>query len=143
MFRYNDQLKQIAPAEVVYGGFRRKFCDLSREQWDEIGWNEAIPLKRDPFTLYETQWVKGGLIYREEIVTATVDEAAKAEHEAKSVRSERDRLLAATDWTQLKDSILSDVEMVLWQGYRQALRDVPQQAGFPMTVEWPEKPVKE
>lgn len=59
---------------------------------------------------------------------------------ASAVRAERDRLLTACDWTQLADSPLDAASMALWQNYRQALRDIPQQAGFPDSVEWPEKP---
>ncbi len=52
------------------------------------------------------------------------------------VRSERDSLLAATDWTANSDVTMSD-EM---RTYRQALRDVPAQAGFPDDVTWPVRP---
>lgn len=52
-------------------------------------------------------------------------------------RLERNRLLAETDWTQVADA---PVDKAAWATYRQALRDIPQQAGFPETVVWPEKP---
>lgn len=52
------------------------------------------------------------------------------------VRGERDKLLAATDYLALSDQTLS-AEMVT---YRQALRDVPAQSGFPTSVAWPTKP---
>ena len=78
MFRYDNQFKQTPPATVEYQGFRRKFFDLTREQWDELGYNEAIAIEREPFTTYTTEWVKGDdLICREEVVNAVVDEAAK------------------------------------------------------------------
>lgn len=54
---------------------------------------------------------------------------------AVEVREARDLLIAATDWTQL-----SDVPQAIkdkWAPYRKALRDVPQQAGFPFSVVWP------
>ena len=57
--------------------------------------------------------------------------------EADEVRSERDKLLAATDWTQVADA---PVDQAAYAEYRQALRDVPEQAGFPSDVDWPEKP---
>ncbi|WP_242012382.1 tail fiber assembly protein [Pseudodesulfovibrio cashew] len=62
---------------------------------------------------------------------------------ATTARAERDARLAASDWTQLADHPLDDTAMVLWQSYRQALRDVPQQDGFPETVSWPEQPATE
>ena len=57
---------------------------------------------------------------------------------AASVRSDRDNRLAACDWTQADDSPLKAASA--WTTYRQALRDVPTQSGFPHTVTWPTKP---
>ncbi len=57
-----------------------------------------------------------------------------------NVRVYRDRLLAESDWTQLIDSPFSNDTNGVWQAYRQALRDVPAQAGFPWNVTWPEAP---
>jgi hypothetical protein len=54
-------------------------------------------------------------------------------------RRQRDILLAATDWTQAAD--VPQATKDKWAPYRQALRDVPQQAGFPENVVWPESPV--
>lgn len=123
---------------------RSSFTELNRQEWDAIGYNEAIPIKREPFTTYETHWIKGGdLIYREEIITSQTDEAARQEYHSTEVRNQRDRLLTETDWTQLADSPLDATAAVIWQSYRQALRDIPQQPGFPLTIEWPEKPAVE
>jgi hypothetical protein len=57
---------------------------------------------------------------------------------AAQARAERDRLLAASDWTQLPD--VPEATRAAWAEYRQALRDVPQQDGFPLTIKWPERP---
>jgi hypothetical protein len=54
-----------------------------------------------------------------------------------NIRSERDSLLTNCDWTQLPDS---PVDKQAWADYRQALRDVPSQPGFPYSVVWPEEP---
>ena len=59
---------------------------------------------------------------------------------ADAVRAERDGRLAACDWTQLPDCPLDDTQKAEWVGYRQALRDVPVQQGFPLAVAWPVKP---
>ena len=56
---------------------------------------------------------------------------------AEEVREERKKLIVASDWTQLADA---SVNKSAWATYRQDLRDVPQQAGFPTTVVWPTKP---
>lgn len=57
---------------------------------------------------------------------------------AAAVRAERDRLLLESDWTQLPD--VPAATRSVWATYRQALRDIPQQAGFPANVVWPSKP---
>lgn len=56
--------------------------------------------------------------------------------QAMQVRGIRDQRLAQTDWCALVDVTMS-AEMT---AYRQALRDLPGQEGFPYTVSWPEKP---
>ena len=62
-------------------------------------------------------------------------QAEKDEEQAREVRSKRDRLLSQTDWTQTVDNPLAGNEDIT--AYRQALRDIPDQAGFPWNVEWP------
>lgn len=57
---------------------------------------------------------------------------------ADAARRQRDALLSATDWSQGRD--ISDATALLWQPYRQALRDVTSQPGFPRTVIWPVAP---
>jgi hypothetical protein len=56
---------------------------------------------------------------------------------AHQVRAQRNGLLSVSDWTMLDDA---PVNKTLWATYRQALRDVPQQAGFPQNVQWPIAP---
>ena len=53
------------------------------------------------------------------------------------VRAERDRLLAASDWTQVADA---PVDQAAWAVYRQTLRDIPQDYDTPDAVVWPEAP---
>jgi hypothetical protein len=56
------------------------------------------------------------------------------------IRNERNSKLSLSDWTQIiADFPLSN--RLAWQEYRQALRDVPKQAGFPNDVIWPKEPV--
>jgi hypothetical protein len=63
--------------------------------------------------------------------------ATPEEHKAKAieVREARNLLIAKCDWTQCAD--VSAVVKAEWAPYRAALRDVPQQAGFPFSVIWP------
>jgi len=51
-------------------------------------------------------------------------------------RQQRNALLAETDWWSCSDRTMTQAEI----DYRQALRDVPAQAGFPENVTWPTKP---
>jgi hypothetical protein len=57
--------------------------------------------------------------------------------QADSVRAERNRKLTASDWTQVEDA---PVDKAAWAAYRQGLRDVPSQEGFPWDVTWPVEP---
>lgn len=56
---------------------------------------------------------------------------------AVEIRKKRDELLASTDWTQMADTALSKAKQNAYKTYRQALRDVPEQPGFPYEVEFP------
>jgi hypothetical protein len=53
------------------------------------------------------------------------------------VRQKRNELLAQSDWTQVLDA---PVDQGAWATYRQALRDITKQEGFPKEVQWPEAP---
>ena len=59
---------------------------------------------------------------------------------AAEVRAQRDKLLAETDWTQVLDAPIDAASREEYRTYRQALRDVPEQAGFLESVVWPELP---
>ena len=56
---------------------------------------------------------------------------------AADIRTERDAKLTESDWTQVSDA---PVDKAAWTTYRQALRDIPSQAGFPNEVTWPTEP---
>ena len=56
---------------------------------------------------------------------------------ADKARAKRNTLLAASDWTQVIDA---PVNQAAWATYRQALRDITSQAGFPTTIDWPVEP---
>ena len=57
--------------------------------------------------------------------------------QAKAVRNTRNNKLADCDWTQLPDA---PVDAAAWAAYRQSLRDISSQPGFPWDVQWPEEP---
>ena len=80
-------------------------------------------------TLSGSDWVLA-----HQAVDLTVEEVTAATAVvAANVREARDKLLAKTDWTSASDLTMSSAMTT----YRQALRDVPAQAGFPDTITWP------
>ena len=88
----------------------------------------ATPNGNVPFTPEEeAEWDAMEAEY-----AAGADDRAAAE-----VREERDDKLVASDWTQVADA---PVDQTAWATYRQALRDVPAQDGFPHTITWPSEP---
>jgi hypothetical protein len=58
----------------------------------------------------------------------------------RNIRSRRDELLQQTDWIVIMHTEKGTFINPYWQLYRQALRDITAQAGFPYSVEWPTKP---
>jgi len=84
----------------------------------------------------------------EDEVNAKIVELEAAEP-MKLLREERNKLIAETDWTQLKDISLDSIREKNWKEYRQALRDLPNGStpklnsygGLDMSsVTWPDKP---
>lgn len=75
------------------------------------------------------------------VTTAADNEAAYRQgiddKVAENIRTERNKKLADTDWTQLADSTAN---ATAWGTYRQALRDLPSTDGFPHNVTWPTQP---
>jgi hypothetical protein len=59
---------------------------------------------------------------------------------SKRERAKRDQMLYSTDWTQLPDAPLTEQELHSWREYRQSLRNIPEQDGFPYLIEWPAAP---
>ena len=61
---------------------------------------------------------------------------ANTRPQRREIRERRDNLLSETDWCANSDVIMSD-DMTT---YRQALRDITSQDGFPINITWPTKP---
>lgn len=73
-------------------------------------------------------------------IAVTPDDETKARMDAEQsqrVRDDRNKRLADCDWTQLPDA---PVDHAAWAAYRQALRDVTAQPGFPWDIQWPAQP---
>ena len=90
-----------------------------------------VPLKPSPLHTFDgVRWV--------EPTQDELDEAA-----AQAVRAERDNLLLTVDaiaGNALRWASLDASKQAEWAAYRQALLDIPQQAGFPDNITWPQEP---
>lgn len=72
------------------------------------------------------------------VTDATADEiAARTEAQAQEMREQRNQILSTCDWTQLPDA---PVGQAAWATYRQALRDLPSDPGWPWDFGWPQPP---
>mgnify|MGYP003112155682 CR=1 FL=1 len=119
--------------------------DLSN---DILASHGVYPVSNDPAPTYDptTQRVvksntpvlrDGKWVLTKSVVQLTADQITSREITAATqVRATRTELLQKTDWCACSDVTMS-VEMAT---YRQALRDVPAQEGFPYNITWPTKP---
>ena len=90
-----------------------------------------------------TKYILGPVFTDGETTAAEQETAYRANkdaEQAKSVRTSRDTKLAETDWVVIKNLELNANIPGAWEVYRQALRDIPAQAGFPQTITWPDAP---
>lgn len=88
---------------------------------------EGVPAESEG--IYEQTWI---------VSDASADEVSqRTADQATNVRQDRNERLADCDWTQLPDA---PVDAAVWATYRQALRDVTSQSGFPWNVTWPSPP---
>lgn len=63
-----------------------------------------------------------------------------SDQQGNTVKNQRSLLLFNSDWTQSNDSPLTAEQKTAWSTYRQALRDITKQSGFPSNVIWPTPP---
>ena len=90
-----------------------------------VSHGHLAPIPPSPSPTHEWDWSRKVWVYRPAIA-------------ARQARRQRDTLLAACDWTQLPD--VPTAAKAAWAAYRQALRDVTTQPGFPEEVTWPHPP---
>ena len=108
--------KQINPSEGVGSGWVYDEPSAPICKWENATW-----------VVYEKEPLDISLNYN--------PDAIAEEH-----RNKRDKLLAASDFTQLPDVPLSDELKQKWTVYRQELRDITNQEGFPLTCVFPDQP---
>jgi len=87
-------------------------------------------------TLENGEWV---MTWR--VSPASAEEIAeRLERKSAEMRQQRNDLLSACDWTQLEDTPFDADGKLAWSLYRETLRMVPEQPGFPWNVQWPPVP---
>lgn len=94
-----------------------------------------------PFTASPDDDREYGRELFEQLSVGTVkpaDAGALAEEQDRVARERRTTELKESDWTQLPDVPLETTDA--WSLYRQALRDITEQPGYPSTIVWPQKP---
>lgn len=120
------------------------FDTLTPEIANELGADIVIEGPQPTLTRYQTAAMQGAVEINGQWFTNWVavdmdEEARQAadKRQADVVRTDRTVRLASSDWTQVADS---PVDKTSWATYRQALRDITDQTGFPWEVIWPTKP---
>lgn len=136
----------VAEYPVYAGDIIRRFPDTSfpipfeaPDGYEEV-LQEPPPSVNHLSNLREgtPEFVDGILVQSWIVEPATPEEIQdRTERKSAEVREQRNSLLLESDWTQLPDS---GINKEPWIEYRQALRDVTVQPGFPWEIGWPEKP---
>lgn len=134
--RIADGLVVVSTAEKVVGEtvVAKDRLERIRDGLDPAPKGEKIVEGEDGVLLLEP------MTLQEQAEAGQITKETAETLQALAVRADRTALLSSTDWTQAADSPLSADDRALWAAYRQALRDVPQQGGFPWAVEWPTRP---
>lgn len=96
--------------------------------------NEATQsVEEDTPILINEVWTQNWVV-----TTLTSDQQATlTTNESVKIRQQRNAKLTACDWTQIADA---PVDKTAWSTYRQSLRDLPKESGFPWTITWPTQP---
>ena len=144
---------QQTGAVVTDGEFRAAFpstgfpIHITEQTYNEFGYDVVLEGPQAQPTRYQVGFADGvqqidGKWFTKYSVADMEEEAktAKDAEQSKSVRTQRTEKLRDSDWTQLDDTPMSNTQKAGWATYRQALRDVPNQAGFPFDIEWPTQP---
>ena len=118
---YQDKEKTVVSVDVESIG--NYVCSLVNEDDNDL-------------TLTIRKAIKNGDLDVADYVEPTVD----VEDLATKIRMQRNNLLKQTDYLMMSDYPIESDRLAKVKIYRQALRDIPEQEGFPRTITWPEKP---
>ena len=130
----------VSDATMAEYGAMRVYFSTQPELTDTQMSEEATPVFDADAQRWAQAWQVREMTAEEILESTTKREAELLERntmQANAVRVARNNMLKDSDWTQLADS---PADKTAWATYRQALRDVTQQAGFPWAVTWPDSP---
>jgi len=122
--------------------FPRNPSDAVLADWNVFPVVEQSPPEYNPANQNLNQLnpmlVDGQWLQTWQVTAASAEEIAeRLQSKEAEVRQQRNELLSTCDWTQLPDS---PANHEAWATYRQELRDVTAQEGFPWDITWPEAP---
>ena len=123
-----------APESVRDQFMDRLAASINKYEWDGSAWvltQDTSTIDRFGFTVADFPSAPVP-----EKPSYNPDERER-DQQAQEVRAQRDALLADSDWTQVADA---PADAQAWADYRQELRDLPAQDGFPFDISWPAKP---
>jgi hypothetical protein len=112
--------QQIQSNEAYINGF---FTDT--DYYVENNQPQVIPPKPSKYSIFDyttKQWISD-----ESLAIADVTQ-------------KRNALLYSSDWTQIPNNPLTAEQQAAWATYRQELRDISKQSGYPFNVIWPTPP---
>lgn len=120
----------ITVYEIKSNGFIGESKEIDPRDGVGSNWTYSAPPADGPHKWENSQWIAA------DEPDASMP-GADVDALASDVRQQRNDKLKDCDWTQVADA---PVDQAAWAEYRQALRDVTEQEGFPLSVEWPEQP---
>jgi hypothetical protein len=127
----NSLPNKITPADVEPHGYGLYEFTVRPyvERYEKLV--EESP-KRGQDSIYYQSW---------RIENMTEEERSEVDAaKSREMRMLRDQKLISSDWSQLPDAPLTASQIAVWTAYRDQLRKVPDQQGFPWAIEWPTQP---
>lgn len=120
----------------------------SPELVEELGLDPVLESPAPTVNRYQTAYkdgteqdANGNWVWKWSISEMSDDAKQTLDNEqANNIRATRNKLISDCDWTQLDDTPVTNAKKLEWATYRQALRDITTQSGFPWEVTWPTKP---
>lgn len=120
------------------------YDQLTPEVMEALGVDPVLEGPQATTTRYQTAFrdgveqIDGQWFTKYSVADMDADaQAAKDAEQSKSIRDQRNTKLSESDWTQVADA---PVDKAVWATYRQELRDISKQAGFPWDITWPIDP---